>query len=224
MHSGQHEHRESPATGGIDTTEDGEEQPVSTGRTRRSTQQNGVKRKSSTQQHIEGYNALDDMEDESDAASSGGDWDGADDDEVDDNIVDEEDDADVDMSDDAPSLVDEEEAGKDVRNRMRSLVVSLRYQRQDPSPISGLNQDESPLKLNSDLKQAFSPEPEPAKTLAHPSMHNETTTRTKAENETISTEPQRNTSDQTFPYPANGHAANNSTLTQSLDGNPPATS
>ena len=72
--------------------------------------------------HIEGYNALDEMEDESDASSSGGDWDADDDDDVDGNIVDDEED-DADMSDSGNS-VDEEDFGVPVKH---SLVVSLRY-------------------------------------------------------------------------------------------------
>lgn len=80
--------------------------------------------------HIEGYNALDEMEDESDASSSGGDWDGADDDDVDDIIVDDEDEDDADMSDDEPSVANDEESPKDdFHDRPKSLVVSLRYRK-----------------------------------------------------------------------------------------------
>ena len=83
---------------------------------------NGQKKK-----HIDGYNSLDEMEDESDASSSGGDWDGGDDDDdvvlADD--VDDEEDEDADMSDSVGSQDDEDGdlAGKG------SLVVSLRYQK-----------------------------------------------------------------------------------------------
>lgn len=90
--------------------------------------------------HIEGYNALDEMEDESDASSSGGDWDAADDDEVDEQIVDDEDEEDADMSDDEESVADEEDNVKPKnksRGRPSSLVVSLRYQKKEiPSPVA----------------------------------------------------------------------------------------
>lgn len=74
------------------------------------------------------------MEDESDASSSGGDWEGADDDEVDDHVVDDEDEEDADMSDDEESVANEE---NDIKNESQghpsSLVVSLRYQKPLPA-------------------------------------------------------------------------------------------
>ena len=85
--------------------------------------------RSQRRSHIEGYNALDEMEDESDASSSGGDWDGDDDDDVDGNIVDDEED-DADMSDSGNSA-DEEDFGVPAKH---SLVVSLRYAKKTGNP------------------------------------------------------------------------------------------
>ena len=133
MHSGQHDDREQPATGVTDRTDGAEEERESTGRPRRSTYRNGDSQKSG-RQHIEGYNSVDSMEDESDATSSSGDWQGGDDDDVDDNIVDDEDDADVDISDDEACNVDGED-GTDGYGHRRSLLVSLRYQKSTASII-----------------------------------------------------------------------------------------
>ena len=94
--------------------------------------------------HIEGYNALDEMEDESDATSSGGGWDGGDDDEVDAHIVDDDDDDDVDMSDSKASADEEEE---DDLIRKQSLVVSLRYQK-----THGSSNTEEPSKGEPSIK------------------------------------------------------------------------
>ena len=92
-------------------------------RSRRSAQSTRKIDRGQRRSHIEGYNALDEMEDESDASSSGGDWDGDDgDDDVDGNIVDDEED-DADMSDSGNSA-DEEDFGVPAKH---SLVVSLRY-------------------------------------------------------------------------------------------------
>lgn len=146
MHSGQHDDKEDPATGGIDGTEATEEQPISTARPRRSTYKNGISQKPRGRQHIEGYNSVDDTEGESDATSSGGEWEGGDDDDVDDNIVNGEDDADVDMSDDDASIAEEEEHGEGY-DRRRSLVVSLRYQKNHATSVdSAILSGEGPLK------------------------------------------------------------------------------
>ena len=83
---------------------------------------NGRKKK-----HIDGYNSLDEMDDESDASSSGGDWDGGEDDEdvvlADDVDDEDEEDAEMSDSDNGQDGEDGDLAGKG------SLVVSLRYQK-----------------------------------------------------------------------------------------------
>lgn len=130
MLSGQHESTELPENNENHSAETVGEEVISRGRTRGSANRNGVTHNIQPRKHIEGYNALDEMEDESDASSSGGDWDGADDDDVDDIIVDDEDEDDADMSDDEPSVANDEESPKeDFRDRPKSLVVSLRYRK-----------------------------------------------------------------------------------------------
>lgn len=136
--SGQLETAEAPTINNTNGAIVAEEEPISRGRTRGSALRNGVTQKVRSRKHIEGYNALDEMEDESDASSSGGDWEGADDDEVDANISEDEDDEDADMSDDEASIINEddveEEANEQPFDRPGSLVVALRYQKKDTPP------------------------------------------------------------------------------------------
>ena len=68
------------------------------------------------------------MDDESDAASSGG-WDGGEDDESDDHVEDDEEEEDVEMSD-----AEENDSEQEDDNAHRSLVVSLRYLKSQLSP------------------------------------------------------------------------------------------
>lgn len=83
------------------------------------------------------------MEDESDATSSGAEWDGGDDDDADDLVLDEEDEEDADMSDDESSVADEDEAVAAYKSRPRSsLVVALRYQKNAEPPILHTSVDE----------------------------------------------------------------------------------
>ena len=122
MLSGRADASETRSNGAMEAAEgDDEDPPVSRGRARRTTQQNGVRPKPQPRKHIEGYNSLDSMDDESDAASSGG-WDGGDDDESEDHVEDDEEDEDVEMSD-----AEENDSEGEDDNAHRSLVVSLRY-------------------------------------------------------------------------------------------------
>lgn len=114
---------------GMDGPDEDDDEPVSSSRPRRTAQQNGNKAPIHSRKHIDGYNALDSMEDESEASSSGGEWDGGDDDEPDDMVEDEED-GDVDMSDNEAEVSEDEEE-EDVT---QSLVVSLRYLKGRSSP------------------------------------------------------------------------------------------
>lgn len=114
--------------GAAEDDEDADEPRVG-GRPRRAAQQNRIKAKPFSRKQTEGYDSLESMGDESDATSSGNEWDGGDEDEPDDQIDDEEEDEDVDMSDD--SRAEEEE--DDPR---QSLVVSLRYMKSRRSPAS----------------------------------------------------------------------------------------
>lgn len=131
MLSGQHDNREAPPAGENDGVADfNEEQPGSTGRTRRSASGTGVQGGQRGREHIAGYNQVDEMDDESDATSSGGEWDGGDDD-VDEKVVDDEDEDDADMSDDEASAAEEEE-DEPTDIGKPSLVVSLRYHADKP--------------------------------------------------------------------------------------------
>ena len=129
MLSGQQDGTEHPRTGEIDPGEDDENAPRSRGRPRRAAQQYRAKAKAFSRKHTEGYDSLESMDDESDATSTGNEWDGGDEDEPDDNIDDEDEDEDIDMSD---ALEAEEEED----NLRRSLVVSLRYIKR-PSSLAG---------------------------------------------------------------------------------------
>ncbi|MCJ1318330.1 hypothetical protein MMC15_003658 [Xylographa vitiligo] len=123
-----------------------DEEPIIRTRARGVAQQQPSSRQ---RKHIDGYNVLDEMEDESDATSSGGEWDGGDDDEVEENIADDEEDEDIDMSDSGPSGEELEGASAD----KHSLVVSLRYHTKHESPNSstGMKQDDR-SKTNGFLK------------------------------------------------------------------------
>ena len=130
MLSGQNEQIPTATNG--DETQDGNENV----QTRTRTRTRGGARQASTnnpgRKHIEGYNELDEMEDESDATSSGGEWDGGDDDDVDGNIVDDEEE-DVEMSDSGRSA-DESEHDPVV---VKSLIVTLRYRNKQDSRSAG---------------------------------------------------------------------------------------
>ena len=129
MLSGRADASETRSNGGMEAVEgDDEDPPMSRGRARGATQQNGARPKPQPRKHIEGYNSLDSMDDESDAASSGG-WDGGDDDESDDHVEDDEEDEDVEMSD-----AEENDSEEEDDNAHRSLVVSLRYLKSQQSP------------------------------------------------------------------------------------------
>lgn len=140
---------ENPAPG----VGEGELAPI--GRTRQSVLRNGANVKARPGTHIQGYNALDEMEEESDASSSGAEWDGGDDDDADDHVADEEDEEDADMSDDESSIADEEEAvNTDITPPRSSLVVALRYQKTDDTPIANTSIDEQgPKAMISNLQQ-----------------------------------------------------------------------
>ena len=141
MLSGRADASETRSNGAMEAAEgDDEDPPVSRGRARRTTQQNGARPKPQPRKHIEGYNSLDSMDDESDAASSGG-GDGGDDEESEDHMEDdEEEDEDVEMSD-----AEENDSEGEDDNAHRSLVVSLRYlksQLPPPKDITNANVSE----------------------------------------------------------------------------------
>lgn len=131
MLSGQQDATGHSRIGGLDGAEhdDDEDEPVNRGLPRRAARQNRVKAKPLSGKHTEVNDSLGSMDDESDATSSGNEWDGGDEDEPEDHVDDDEEDEDVDMSDNSGA----EEEGDDPR---QSLVVSLRYIKSRPSPPS----------------------------------------------------------------------------------------
>ena len=131
MLSGQQDAPEHSRITQRDAAEDDEDadEPRLGGRPRRAAQQNRIKAKTFSKKHTEDYDSLESMDDESDATSSGNEWDGGDEDEPDGQIDDEEEDEDVDMSEDSGA----EEEDDDPR---QSLVVSLRYKKSRRSPAN----------------------------------------------------------------------------------------
>ena len=135
-----------------DDEDEDEDGPVSRGRPRRAAQQNRVKAKALPREHAEEYNSLESMDDESDATSSGNEWDGGDGDEPDDHIDDDEEDEDedVDMSENSVAEEDDDDLPQ-------TLVVSLRYKSsrpfspsQDTQNGSTISKDYSLLPMTSD--------------------------------------------------------------------------
>ena len=139
MLSGSHNLDQTASIGDGNVVHEANEEPITRTRTRGVTQQ---KSSSRPRKHIDGYNALDEMDDESDATSSGGGWDGGDDDEVEENIADDEEDEDIEMSNSGPSGDELDSAPND----KHSLVVSLRYHKKHWSPDGNtdMKQDDRP--------------------------------------------------------------------------------
>ena len=139
MLSGQQDATEHSMIGRSNEAEgdEGKDEPVARGRPRRAAQQTKIKAKAFSRKHTEGYDSLGSIDDESDATSSGNEWDGGDEDEPDDHVDDDDDeveeeddeDEDVDMSD----ISGAEEEGDDPT---QSLVVSLRYTKKPRFPPS----------------------------------------------------------------------------------------
>ena len=124
LHSGQTSTgRTSPATENYERSEASEEPPVAPGgRSTRSSGRAGVNGWARGGQHIEGYNSVDEMDDEDEATSSGAEWEGGDEDEPDDmdDNMDEEDEDDDHFEEVEP----------------QSLIVKLRYgKRSAAAPI-----------------------------------------------------------------------------------------
>ena len=128
--SGQADGTERAKSSGMDAADEEDGEPVSRGRPPRM----APRVKSRPGRHIDGYNELDEMDDESEAPSSGNEWDSGIEDEPDDEAEDDEDD-DAEMSDDDDIIAREEESEDEDDRRSRSLVVSLRYSKTGSSPI-----------------------------------------------------------------------------------------
>ncbi len=145
LHSGQETNRSTPAAGGAEGQEDvSEVMSGVNGRPRRSGLRQETNGWAKGHDHIAGYNSVDEMEDEDDAASSGGDWE-AGEDEADDQPDDDMDEKDEDMSDEDSEM----DQGQDSAEKFRSLVVQLRYHKKPdaattlPNGVSGTIQVQS---------------------------------------------------------------------------------
>ena len=132
MLSGQADSTEHAKSSGIDEADEEDEEPLVRGRPQRVAPR--VKPRSG--RHIDGYNELDEMDDESDAPSSGNEWDSGAEDEPDDEADDDDEDEDAEMSDDDDIIARVEESEGEDGRRSRSLVVSLRYSKMGSSPLS----------------------------------------------------------------------------------------
>ena len=113
------------------------DEPLPTTRTRNRGRNEAPNKPRYGRTHIEGYNELDELDDESDASSSGRDWDAADDDDED--IADDEEEDEAEMTDSGSSDMDD----NIVHTRKPSLVVSLRYQKgSSSSHLHGSSEDQ----------------------------------------------------------------------------------
>jgi hypothetical protein len=129
MLSGQRKTGSSPADAGTNSRaalSDVDSEPITSVRPQRSTR--GVTKDRSNgwrkgDDHIEDYNSVDEMDDESEAASSGDNWDGDDDDNQDFAEDEEEDEGDEEMSQSDEEL--------EVGEKNKHLVVQLRYRKGD---------------------------------------------------------------------------------------------
>lgn len=158
MLTGQVDTPRRPSLVGMDGVEDDEDQTISHGRPRRPARQPNANHKARSGNQFSGYNSLDSMDDESDATSSGEEWDGGDDEEPDDQVDDENLDEDLEMSDNEDKATDENE---DIR---RSLVVSLRYIKNHPHPIPGGTRAEAPSSQDLKVPPVLPPVPEKLET------------------------------------------------------------
>lgn len=122
--SGQTTERASPASGEYVRSEGSEELRASNTRATRSGSRPTANGWTKNRKHIDGYNSLDEMEDEDEATSSGQEWDGGDDDDAEDHMD----------ADEEEGFSDEVSDG-DVSAQKRSLLVKLQYRK--PSGPSG---------------------------------------------------------------------------------------
>ena len=126
---------EERSTGRISEAEMNEQTLMSRGRPTRGLHQKGLVLKTGSRTRTEDYDPLELMDEGSDAESSEGDWDGEDDEVLeDDEGVDDED---MEMSDDGASVgTGQRHSEKQDSNVGRSLVVSLHYSKLHPLPLS----------------------------------------------------------------------------------------
>lgn len=149
--NGQHDAGQQPSSNGVEGTLGDDEQPPTRSRLRGAGRPRIDKPRGG--KYIDGYNSLDEMDDESSAQSSGNEWDGGDDDDGEDEGADdeeeEEDDDDVKMVNDDVS-VEEDKSEGERDERARSLLVSFRYQKLGSSPrpqldMNGVSSNDLPI-------------------------------------------------------------------------------
>lgn len=147
-----------PPNGTEPSVEDGVEAGQTNGRPRRSALRQEIAVQTRGGDHIEGYNSVDEMDDEEDAASSG----------ADDYAGDDDGDDEVDMKDDEPEIDEEmsdedgdEIDGDEPASPDRSLVVQLRYQKKAEEDV--------PVDIP-DVPVTAAPENGPALPLRSPSI------------------------------------------------------
>lgn len=155
MLSGHHDHGHAPSINGLD----GVGEDDSTRRSGRATRNKGRR----TRPRAEGDSSTEGMNDESDATSSGQEWDGGYDDEGEDHADDgtEEEEMDEDISEEDELAMDEGQV------QPRSLVVTLRYSRPTPSHTPATPREISSIPETMGLSdQAPPPEANPFAVLA----------------------------------------------------------
>jgi len=144
MLSGQHEDDLQKAAENTEHVGDEDGQTVTYGRGQRSAGRNARVRN-----HKRDLKSYDGTDEDSAAPTSVEEWeggDGDDDADVDDQMIDNADEEDLEMSDDEVSVADDEDQDQDNEAKRSSLIVSLRYQG-DASPrpsVNGLHQREDP--------------------------------------------------------------------------------
>lgn len=137
--SGQETDRATPAATGAEAREDTLDVTVANGRLRRSGARQDTNGRARSGDHIEGYNLVDEMEDEDDAASSEGEWE-AGDDEADEQADDDIEEPGDEVSDEASDM----DRADDSVGKFRSLVVQLRYQKNSDTNASLANGNSRP--------------------------------------------------------------------------------
>lgn len=138
MLSGQQDEQGAPRNRSYDAIGDdeGKEEEAHIGvRTRGGLSRNSAGQSLRSRARIDQYNDIDGMDEESDATSSGEEWDGGDDDDEVDDHGGDGDEEDTNMSDDNASDGPEEVDTNATNQDRDSLVVSLRYRPKKPQPL-----------------------------------------------------------------------------------------
>jgi len=157
--------RPSPTDRGLETGDDGQEQPHTGGRLRRSGLRKEVDGWAKGGNHIAGYNSVDEMGSE----SSEGEWDGGDDDDdddVDEPVIDDDEADDEDMSEGDTNTDDVGVAYESGR----SLVVQLRYYKKGDLKTNGHVETSERSETRSPHPTAISQPKQEATTISRPML------------------------------------------------------